>query len=47
MKLKQKLLNYPELWDDKLKVLAKENISDVSKKINKAIRDYLIKNDKI
>tara|TARA_R110002167_G_scaffold147080_1_gene339078 strand:+ start:397 stop:540 length:144 start_codon:yes stop_codon:yes gene_type:complete len=47
MKLKRKLLIYPELWEDKIKELAKENISDVSKEINKAIRDYLIKNDKL
>ena len=47
MEDKKKLISYPEHWEEKLKRIAKNNISDVTKEIKIAIREYILKHDKL
>ena len=47
MEDKKKLISYPEHWEEKLKRIAKNNISDVTKEIKIAIREYISKHDEL
>ena len=47
MEDKKKLISYPEHWEEKLKKIAKNNISDVTKEIKIAIKNHLIKYKKL
>jgi len=47
MKVTKKIISYPNEWADKLKELAKDNLTDTTKEIRIAIRTHLIQNGKL
>ena len=47
MEVKKKLISYPEHWEEKLKKIAKNNISDVTKEIKIAIKNHILKNEEL
>jgi hypothetical protein len=47
MEEKKKLISYPEHWEDKLKKIAKSNISDVTKEIKIAIKNHILKHEEL
>tara|TARA_R110000737_G_scaffold172859_1_gene198397 strand:+ start:328 stop:480 length:153 start_codon:yes stop_codon:yes gene_type:complete len=45
--IKDKLIKYSQTWETKLRELADENITNVSIEIKVAIRNHLVKNNKL
>ena len=47
MEVKKKLISYPEQWEEKLRKIAKNNISDVTKEIKIAIKNHILKHEQL
>ena len=45
--IKDKLVKYPQMWEVKLKELADENYTNVNREIKVAIKEHLVKNNKL
>ena len=47
MKQKKKLISYPEHWEEKLKKIASNNFTDVTKEIKKAIKNHILNKEEL